>query len=105
MIAQIWKGWTSSHNADGYEHFTRTDILPALKSIEGSCGAYILRKDLGSEVEFCVITLFESLDAVRAFAGGDYSVPVIELEARRLLSRVEPIARHYEVRSAPHALN
>ena len=47
------------------------------------------------------VNLFESLEAVRAFAGADYEVPVFEPEARRLLSRVEPIARHYEVKKAP----
>jgi hypothetical protein len=48
-----------------------------------------------------VVNFFESLDAVRAFAGDDYTVPVFEPEARVLLSKVEPIARHYEVKQAP----
>jgi hypothetical protein len=47
------------------------------------------------------MNLFESLDAVKSFAGPDYEAPVFEPEARRLLSRVEPIARHYDVRKAP----
>ena len=47
------------------------------------------------------MNLFASLDAARQFAGPDYEVPVFEPEARRLLSRVEPIARHYDVRHAP----
>ena len=47
-----------------------------------------------------MINLFDSLDAVKAFAGADYSTPVFEPEARALLSRIETVAGHYEVRAA-----
>jgi hypothetical protein len=53
------------------------------------------------ETESVGVNLFHSLDAVKAFAGPDYDVPVFEPEARRLLSKVEPVARHYDVRKAP----
>ncbi|HWS70006.1 MAG TPA: hypothetical protein VN325_45165 [Steroidobacteraceae bacterium] len=45
------------------------------------------------------MNFFESIESVRLFAGDDYSTPVFEPEARLLLSRIEPIARHYEVRA------
>jgi len=51
-----------------------------------------------------VINLFDSLEAVREFAGPNYSVAVFEPEARELLSRVEPEANHYEVRVAPQKM-
>jgi hypothetical protein len=51
--------------------------------------------------EFLVVNLFASLDAVKAFAGPDYETPVFEPEAKRLLSRIEPTAKHYEVKKAP----
>jgi hypothetical protein len=59
-------------------------------------GGYVLRRDPGGEEEFLVMTLFESLDAARAFAGEDYEVPVIEPEAARLLSRGDERAEHCE---------
>jgi len=98
MIARHWRGWTRPENADAYEALLRTQVLPGLAEIAGYRGGYILRSDGTGEVEFVVINLFESLQAVRAFAGPDYSTPVFEPEARLLLSRVEPIAHHYEVR-------
>jgi len=58
----------------------------------------VLRRDSAHEVEFVVVNLFESLEAVRRFAGPDYSIAVFEPEARALLSRIEPMAVHYEVR-------
>ena len=75
-------------------------VYPGLQTIKGYYGGYILRNDSQFETEFVAVNFFESLDAVKSFAGPDYDVPVFEPEARRLLSKVEPIARHYEVRKA-----
>lgn len=101
MIARQWTGWTTPENADAYERLLQEEVLPSFGQIPGYRGAYVLRKEGGNEVEFVVMTLFESLQAVRAFAGDEYTVPVIEPEARALLARIEPEARHYEVRIEP----
>ena len=101
MIARVWKGWTRTENADGYEKLFREIVYPGLQKINGYRGGYILRQNGRDETELVTVNLFESLDAVKGFAGSDYEVPVFEPEARRLLSKVEPIARHYEVRKAP----
>jgi hypothetical protein len=100
MIARVWKGWTKPENADAYEKLLKDVIYPQLQTINGYLGGYILRHDGQDETEFVAMNLFESLDAVKAFAGPDYEVPVFEPEARHLLAKVEPIARHYEVRKA-----
>ena len=101
MIARLWKGWTTLENADAYERLLREKVLPDLQHIDGYRGGYVMRQDGSDEVEFAVLNLFDSLDAVRAFAGPDYTIAVFEPEARLLLSKVEPIARHYEVKVAP----
>jgi len=101
MIARVWKGWTNPENADAYEKLLRETVIPGLKQIDGHQGAYILREDKKDESEFVVVNFFASLEAVIAFAGPDYSVPVFEPEARELLSKVEPKANHYEVKLAP----
>jgi hypothetical protein len=101
MIARLWKGWTTLENADAYERLLRETVLPGLQGLAGYQGGYILRQDGNDESEFAVLNLFDSLDAVRAFAGPEYSIPVFEPEARLLLSKVEPIARHYEVKTTP----
>jgi hypothetical protein len=99
MIARHWRGWTSKTDAGAYEALLRENVLPGLARLEGYRGGYILRLDGEEEVEFVVINLFDSLDAVKRFAGEDYAVPVFEPEAKRLLSRVETVSRHYEVRA------
>src|SRR5580698_6640043 len=92
MIARHWRGWTTLSNADAYEALLRDTVLPSFRAIEGYRGGYVLRSAGSSEVEFVVINFFDSLEAVRAFAGPDYRTAVFEPEARALLSRIEPIA-------------
>lgn len=99
MIARYWRGWTRPEDVEAYEALLIGKVLPGLKTIEGYRGGYVLRRDDHDEVEFVVVNLFESLDAVRRFAGEDYCTAVFEPEARALLSRIEPTAAHYEVRA------
>jgi heme-degrading monooxygenase HmoA len=101
MIARLWKGWTTPENADAYERLLQEKVLPGLRQIDGYRGGYVLRKDGDQEVEFAVLNLFDTLDALRKFAGPDYEIAVFEPEARSLLSKVEPLARHYEVKVTP----
>jgi heme-degrading monooxygenase HmoA len=101
MIARVWKGWTKLEDADAYEKLIREKVYPELHKINGFHGGYILRENKNDEVEFVTMLLFESLDAIKAFAGDDYEAPVFDPEARRLLSKVEPIARHYQVKKSP----
>jgi hypothetical protein len=100
MIARHWRGWTEIQNADAYEAFLKSKVLPGLKAIEGYRGGYLLRADGPHEVEFVVVNLFDSIEAVKRFAGPDYAVAVFEPEAKKLLARIEPLAVHYEVRAA-----
>ena len=69
MIGRLWRGWTTTENADAYEELLRTRILPGIHRVDGYRGAYLLRRDVDEGVEFTTLTFFESMDAVRAFAG------------------------------------
>ena len=96
MITRMWRGWTRPENADSYERFLLGELFPAMRDIAGFRGAEVLRRVDGDEVAFVTLTRFDSLDAVRAFAGDEYEVPVLEPTALELLSRYEPRALHYE---------
>jgi heme-degrading monooxygenase HmoA len=97
VIARLWHGWTAPENADAYEEFLRTKMFPSIHRVQGYLGADLLRRDDGQEIAFVTITRFESLDAVRAFAGQDYERAVVEPEARALLSRFDQRSDHYEI--------
>ncbi len=96
MIGRLWHGWTKHENADRYEEIVRTKILPGFHRVAGDKGAYLLRKDGENETEFVALTLFENLEAVRAFAGQDYEAAVGPPESRKLLSRFDERSVHYE---------
>jgi heme-degrading monooxygenase HmoA len=97
VIARIWHGWTDPRDAEAYEAFLREQMFPSIHRVPGFLGAELLRRDLDGEVAFVTITRFDSLDAVRAFAGDDYERAVVEPEARRLLRRFDERSEHYEV--------
>jgi hypothetical protein len=101
MIARHWRGWTKPYDADAYERLVRTRIFPGLKQIRGYRGGFILRNDGNEESEFVILNLFETLDAVREFAGPNYAVPVLEPEAKLLLIKFDSVAKHYAVRANP----
>ena len=100
MICRIWHGWTMPGNAEAYEQLLRSEIFHAIaeRRIPGYHGIELLRRQDGAQIEFVTIMWFDSLDAVRAFAGPDYDVAVVPPKARALLQRFDERSAHYEVR-------
>ncbi|MHA1957510.1 MAG: antibiotic biosynthesis monooxygenase [Candidatus Thorarchaeota archaeon] len=103
MISRVWHGWTNRDNADAYENLLRNEIFTniAKQSIMGFQGIHLLRRDVDDGVEFVTIMWFDTLDAVRAFAGEEYEVAVVPPEARQLLSRFDEVSAHYQVIETP----
>lgn len=100
MINRVWRGWTTRENGPAYEALLRQQVFPgiAAKGVPGYRGIRLLRRDLPSgDVEFVTIMSFDSLDAVRAFAGADYQRAYVPDAARRLLSRFDASSGHYDV--------
>ena len=100
MICRIWHGWTSRQNADAYEQLLKSEIFQGIagRRISGYRGIELLRRETPSLTEFVTIMKFDSLDAVRAFAGPDYEVAVVPPPARALLERYDTRSAHYEIR-------
>jgi hypothetical protein len=71
LIARIWRGWTTTDDADDYVAYLQTTGIPAYRATPGNRAAYILRRSDGERTEFITLTLWTSLDAVKAFAGED----------------------------------
>jgi heme-degrading monooxygenase HmoA len=99
MIARIWHGYTKPENADAYEAMLKPEPLPGLSKIGGYRGSFVLRRTSGAEIEFITILLWDSVDAIKAVAGPDYETAVVPEERRKVLSRYDAKATHYEVAS------
>jgi hypothetical protein len=100
MISRIWHGWTTFANADAYEDLLRSEIFTGIRGrrIEGFREIQLFRRSLENEVEFVTVMWFDSLAAVRIFAGDDHEVAVVPARARALLSRFDARSQHYEVK-------
>jgi heme-degrading monooxygenase HmoA len=100
MICRIWHGWTTPANADAYEELLRAEIFHGIarREIPGYRGIELLRRADRELVEFVTMMWFDSIDAVRAFAGPDYDLAVVPPAARALLHRFDDRSTHYEVR-------
>jgi heme-degrading monooxygenase HmoA len=101
MIARIWHGWTTPDNADKYEELLREEIFVGIQNrrIRGFKNIQLLRRKVSQEVEFVTIMLFDSLDAVREFAGEDYEAAVVPEKARAVLSHFDARSQHYEIKA------
>jgi antibiotic biosynthesis monooxygenase (ABM) superfamily enzyme len=100
MICRVWHGWTTPADADPYEQLLRSEIFAGIvaRNIAGFRGIDLLRRSLADSVEFTTIMWFDSLDAVREFAGSDYEVAVVPPRAQALLQRYDARSAHYDVR-------
>lgn len=98
MITRIWHGWTTRENASVYEQLLLTEIFPgiAARNVPGYQGISLCRRDLGNEVEFMTIMWFDSIAAVKAFAGEGYEIAVVPPKARAVLARFDERSAHYE---------
>jgi heme-degrading monooxygenase HmoA len=105
MISRIWHGYTTSENADIYETLLKGEVTVGIKDkhIPGFREIQVFRRDLGDEVEFVTVMWFDSIDAVRTFAGEDYKAAYVPEKAREVLSRFDARSQHYEVREQVRA--
>jgi len=96
-ILRMWKARSTLERFNPYlQHVTRK-VFPALGKIEGYRGTYLLRRTLGAAIEIVVLTLWDSMDAVRKFAGANPDKAVVDPEARAALTDFDDSVTHFEV--------
>jgi heme-degrading monooxygenase HmoA len=97
MISRHWKGVAHPGQAEAYvRHLTR-DTFPSLARIPGFIRASILKRDLGTGTEFQIVTVWESLSAITAFAGQPPDVAVVPARVQAMMSSYDERVVHYEV--------
>ena len=101
MIARTWHGVTPVAKADDYLNLMRTVAIPDYQAIPGNRGVYVMRRIEGETTHFLLLTLWDSADAIRQFAGDDMDkAKYYDFDADYLLE-LEPTVTHYEVFAAP----
>lgn len=97
MIARTWHGRVPATKADEYYRYLESTGLPDYRSTPGNCGVLVLRRQEGDVTHFVLTTLWESLDAIRRFAGDDYTRARYYPEDDHYLLEREPFVTHHDV--------
>lgn len=97
MIARIWRGAVRREDGDAYAAYIRDTGLAGYAATPGNRGAWVLRRDAGSHTEFVTFSLWDSVDAIRTFAGDDVETAVYYPEDDRYLVERDLTVSHYEV--------
>jgi heme-degrading monooxygenase HmoA len=97
MILREWRGRARPDKIEDYPAHFRRSVLPELRRIPGFRGATLSRRDDGGRIEYLVLTRWQSLDAVRAFAGAGLDKAVVEPGAAASLIDFDDAVRHYEI--------
>lgn len=97
MIARVWKGYAAPEKAPLYLEHLRHNVFPELEQIDGYRGANVLQKTENGEVEFIVLTYWQSMDAIRQFAGADAAVAVVAPAAQAILRAYDATVTHYDM--------
>ena len=96
MTARIWRGAVRSEDAEDYARYIRDTGFAEYGRTAGNRGAWMLRRDEGGETEFITLSMWESRDAIKAFAGDDIEAAVLYPEDEKYLVGESTIA-HYDV--------
>ncbi len=99
MIARVWLGVANSNRADEYHQHLLQDTFPNMQTLRGFVAGTVLRRTVDEGTEFLVITQWDSLDSIRAFAGRDVERAVVPSSAQTMMVRYDAEVRHYEVLS------
>ncbi len=97
MIFRMWRARATVEKSGEYVEHATKKVFPALSGIEGHRGAYLLRRAVDGAIELVVLTLWESMEAVRKFAGVKAEKAVVEPEARAALVAFDESVTHFEV--------
>ncbi len=97
MIARVWSGAVRTADADAYAAYMRVTGFAEYGRTPGNRGAWLLRRDDEGTTEFITLSLWDTVDAIRAFAGEDIEAAVLYPEDRRYLIGGESRTTHYEV--------
>lgn len=97
MISRHWKGIAKHGEADNYVKHLEKDTFPKIRKINGFLSASISKRKVEQGTEFLIITVWESLEAIQAFAGEDTEVAVVPPVVRDMMIRYDRKVIHYEV--------
>lgn len=97
MVVRMWHGRVPTEKASRYREFLNARAIPDYRSVPGNISAHVLERPDGPVTHFVTLTFWESMTAIRGFAGDAVEVAKYYPEDREFLLEYEPTVVHYEV--------
>jgi heme-degrading monooxygenase HmoA len=97
MVIRIWEGVTPADKVDGYLEHLEGQGLKQIAATDGNRGMYLGRRIVEDRAEWILVTAWDSMEAVEAFAGPEPEKAVYQAEDKDFLLELTPFAKHYEV--------
>ena len=101
MIARQWIGVTLASDSDSYGKYLEETGVKEIRTTKGNQGVWLMRRVHEDRAEFVVISLWDALDSMMAFAGPEYGRAVYYPEGEKFLLKLDPLVTHYEVLVSP----
>lgn len=99
-VARVWHGVTPKVKRDEFIHYVGRTGIKDLRSSKGNLGAYLFTRDVGDNTEFLLVSLWDSEESVKKFAGGDMKRPKYYKRDSEFLAELEPSVAHFHVAAA-----
>jgi heme-degrading monooxygenase HmoA len=97
MIVRTWRCQATAEQADAYARYLTGTVFASVERIAGHRGAYLLRREVEGQVEFLAVTFWDSVEAIKEYAGETIDTAVVKPEAQALLSDFDTFVRHYAI--------
>jgi heme-degrading monooxygenase HmoA len=97
VVVREWRGWTRAADADAYQRYIEETGVAELRATPGNLGVQMWRRDEGERSEFVVVSMWDSRDSIRAFAGDDIDAAHYYPEDEQFLLELDPRCKHYDV--------
>jgi heme-degrading monooxygenase HmoA len=103
MVIRMWRGPVPKAKRQAYTDYLKSTGLADYAATPGCRSVYLLCRDIGDHVEFLTMTMWESIEAVKGFAGDDYMKARYYPEDEKFLTVFNPLVDHFEVVAGPQS--
>lgn len=103
MISRNWTGLCKKESASDYILHLRKDTFRKIKTINGFIRASILKREVSDGIEFLIVTEWQSLDAIKQFAGEDHDTAVVPPTVQEMMVRYDEKVKHYDINFTTNA--
>ncbi|HYG50866.1 MAG TPA: antibiotic biosynthesis monooxygenase [Flavobacteriales bacterium] len=98
MISRNWTGLAKKERAQEYIAHLNNETFPKIRAINGFISARILHREISEGIEFLIITEWESVEAIKQFAGEQYHVAMVPPLVREIMLTYDQEVKHYELK-------